>query len=126
SARLTELSIGPDSPAFASISAGQPYTGPMTLAGETYLVGMQPIVKMSGEAMGAIFVGQPASSVEASANSTLGLIAMVGLGVTAALGLIGFVASRLITRPLPRLAGAMEAIAEGRYDTEVPYTDLGN
>jgi methyl-accepting chemotaxis protein len=124
--RLTELSIGPDSAAFEALAAGQPYKGPITLAGETYLVAIQPIVKMSGEAMGAIFVGQMASSVEASANSTLGLIAMVGLGVTLALGLVGFVASRLITRPLPRLAGAMDAIAEGRYDTEVPYTGLGN
>jgi methyl-accepting chemotaxis protein len=125
--RLEDLRIGPDSAAaFQALSSGQTYIGPITLAGQSYFTALQPIVKMSGEAMGAIFVGQTLKSVEAAANSALSLIAIVGLAVTVVLGAIGFVASRLITRPLPRLANAMEAIAEGRYDTEVPYTQLGN
>ncbi len=124
--RVEALSIGADSEVFKTLVDGATYGGPITLGGEAYLAGIQPIVKMSGEAMGAIFVGQPLSTVEAAANSVVGLIAMVGLVVTVVLGLIGFVASRLITRPVPKLAGAMEAIAEGRYDTEVPYTGMGN
>src|SRR5690606_1092071 len=33
---------------------------------------------------------------------------------------------RLITKPIPKLAGSMDLIAEGNYDSEVPYTQLGN
>ena len=73
--------------------------------------------------MGAIFVGTPMAAVEASANSVLGLILMVGCAVTVGLGLMGFVLSRLITRPIPKLASSMEAIAESHYETEVPYTE---
>jgi methyl-accepting chemotaxis protein len=76
--------------------------------------------------MGAIFVGTPMANVEAAANSVLGLIGMVGAAVTVALGLIGFIASRFITRPIPRLAGAMDAIAEGNFEAEVPYTERRN
>ncbi|MCW5720336.1 MAG: Cache 3/Cache 2 fusion domain-containing protein [Devosia sp.] len=124
--RLTDLRLGPDGEVFATLRAGGVYFGPLAINGIEYLGALQPVEKMSGEVMGAIFVGQPISGVETAANSVLGLIAMVGLGVTVALSLAGFFASRLITRPLPRLAGAMAAIAEGRYDTEVPYTNWGN
>src|SRR5690606_28380663 len=32
----------------------------------------------------------------------------------------------LITRPIPKLAGVMDQIAEGQYEAEVPYTHFGN
>jgi methyl-accepting chemotaxis protein len=76
--------------------------------------------------MGAILVGTPMAKVEEAANSVLSLILMVGGGVTLALGLVGLVLSRGITRPIPRLAHAMEAIAEGDYEIEVPYVERGN
>jgi len=124
--RLTDLHVTPDSAVFTALTAGETFIGHMPIDGVDYFVAMQPIVKMSGEVMGAIQVGTPMSAVEASANSVLGLIAMVGLVVTGVLGALGFVASRIITRSIPRLAGAMDEIAQGNYEADVPYVEWGN
>ena len=48
------------------------------------------------------------------------------LAVLAGVGLLTLIASSLITRPIPRLSASMQAIAEGRLETEVPYTGHGN
>ncbi|MCR6672298.1 methyl-accepting chemotaxis protein [Devosia ginsengisoli] len=124
--RVADLTLDPSSPAYAAVLAAEPFVGQLPINGITYFAALQPIEKMSGEVMGAIFVGTPMANVEASANGVLGLILMVGGAVTVALGLVGLVLSRLITKPIPKLAGSMEAIAEGNYETEVPYTEQGN
>ena len=124
--RVADLSIDASSPAFASIMAGEPFMGRLPINGVSYFAALQPIEKMSGEVMGAIFVGTPMARVEADANSMLGLIALVGGAVVVTLGLVGLVLSRVITKPIPKLAQSMDAIAEGHYDGEVPYTQLGN
>src|SRR5690606_14280834 len=55
-----------------------------------------------------------------------GLIAIVGGAAGIGFGLLGFAASRLITRPIPKLAQTMDVVAQGNYDVEVPFTQLGN
>ncbi len=124
--RVADLTLDASSPAFAAIIAGEPFVGALPINGISYFAALQPIEKMSGEVMGAIFVGTPMANVEAAANGVLGLILMVGGLVTVGLGLVGLLLSRLITKPIPKLAGSMEAIAEGNYETEVPYTQQGN
>ena len=124
--RLSDLRVAPDSEPFRVLATGATFVGHLPIGEIDYLVAMQPIVKMSGEVMGAIMVGTPVSAVEASANSVIGLIAMVGLAVVAALSVLGFFASRVITRPIPTLARAMDTIAEGNYEADVPYTEWGN
>ena len=125
-ARASDLVIDASSAAFATIMAGGRYLGPVTVDGVSYVAAVQPIVKMSGELMGAVFVGTPMAEVQEAANAALGLIAAVGGLVTICLGGIGYVLSLLITRPVPRLATAMLAVADGNYDTEVPYVGRGN
>jgi len=124
--RVADLVLDASSPAFEAVIAGEPFIGQLPINGVNYFAALQPIEKMSGEVMGAIFVGTTMADVEASANGVLGLILMVGGAVTVGLGLLGLLLSRLITKPIPKLAGSMEAIAEGNYDTEVPYTEQGN
>jgi methyl-accepting chemotaxis protein len=124
--RAADLVLDASSPAFAALMAGESFIGELPINGTNYFGAFQPIEKMSGELMGAIFVGTPMSEVEAAANGVLGLILMVGGGVVVALGLVGLALSRLITKPIPKLAGSMDLIAEGNYDSEVPYTQLGN
>ena len=125
-ARAVDTELPADSSAVMQVLAGEAYRGPVTLNGVNYFSALQPIKKTNGEVMGAILVGTPMANVDASANSVLGLIGMVGGAVTVVLGLVGFIASRFITRPIPRLAGAMDGIAEGNYETEVPYVEMGN
>jgi len=115
-----------DSDAVTRIKAGEMVLGQLSVDGVNYYAALQPIQKTNGDVMGAIFVGTPMANVEAAANSVLGLIGLVGGIVTLAFGAIGFVVSRLITRPIPKLASTMDVVAQGNYDVEVPYTDKGN
>ena len=115
-----------DSPAVMQLMQAEPVLDTLSIEGITYFAALQPIQKANGDVMGAILVGTPLIHVEASANDVLGLVGMVGGAAIVGFGLLGFVASRVITRPIPRLAGAMDVIAEGDYDVEVPFIDLGN
>jgi methyl-accepting chemotaxis protein len=124
--RAVDMVLGPDSPAYAAIMANQSYVGPVLVNGIPYFGAFQPIEKMSGEVMGVIYVGMAMSEVNAAANETLGLILVAGGLVTVVLGALGFLLSRVITRPIPRLAKSMEQIAQGNYDEQVPFAELGN
>jgi methyl-accepting chemotaxis protein len=124
--RMVDMVIDSTNPAHAVLMAGETFVGQLPINGINYFAALQPVEKMDGAVMGAIFVGAPMSVVEGAAVEMVGLIAMVGGAVVVVLGLAGLVLSRVITKPIPRLAGSMAAIAEGNYDTEVPYTELGN
>ncbi|MHA6300220.1 methyl-accepting chemotaxis protein [Devosia sp. CAU 1758] len=108
------------------LNAGEMVLGQIQIDGVNYYAALQPIQKTSGEVMGAILAGTPMANVEAAANSVLGLIAIVGGAAIVGFGLIGFVASRMITRPIPKLAGVMEVVSQGNYDVAVPFTEKGN
>ncbi|QYO76507.1 methyl-accepting chemotaxis protein [Devosia salina] len=115
-----------DSDAVTRLMAGEMVLGQITIGGTAYKTALQPIQKTSGEVMGAIFVGTPMANVEAAANSVLNLIALVGGAAVIGFGLLGFLASRLITRPIPKLAATMDVVAQGNYDVDVPFTEMGN
>jgi methyl-accepting chemotaxis protein len=51
---------------------------------------------------------------------------MVGAAALVIIGGIAFFVSRLLTRPIPRLSGAMQHLADGELSTDIPYTGLGN
>jgi methyl-accepting chemotaxis protein len=110
----------------AQLNAGEMFLGEVTIEGVQYYAALQPIQKTSGEVMGAIMAGTPMTNVQAAANGVLGLIAMVGGAAIIGFGLIGFVASRFITRPIPALARTMDVVAQGNYEVDVPYTAQGN
>ena len=114
------------SDAVTRLMAGERVVGQITIDGTSYKTALQPIQKTNGDVMGAIFVGTPMVNVEAAATSVLSLIAIVGGAAVIGFGLLGFVASRLITRPIPKLAQTMDVVAQGNYDVEVPFTTLGN
>jgi methyl-accepting chemotaxis protein len=125
-ARAIDSRLPSTDPEVARVMDGQIYYGPVTIEGTEFLAGIQPIKNNRAEVTGMIFSGTPMVTVEASANEVLGLIAMVGGAALVGFGLLGVVASRLITRPIPKLASAMDQVAEGDYATDIPYTGLGN
>jgi methyl-accepting chemotaxis protein len=124
--RVTDLAIGPTDAAFAPLMAGQQFIGETSISGAPYLGAYQPMVSDNGETAGVVFVGTPMAVVEATATGVLQLILMVGGAVVVVVGAIGLLMSRLITRPIPRLARAMEQISAGDLETTVPYTARGN
>ena len=124
--RAVDLTIAAGDPAYDALMAAKQYVGESTLAGTTYFGAYQPMVKMSGEVMGAIYVGVPVATVNAAANGVIGLLLVVGGIVVVAVGAVGFLLSRMITKPIPKLAHAMEQISAGDFETSVPYTGMGN
>jgi methyl-accepting chemotaxis protein len=124
--RVSDLEIDQNSPAYAALLSGGHYLGNISINGTEFFGALEPIAKMSGEIMGAIFVGTPSEKIDAAAEGILGLILLVGGIVTGVLSLLGLLLSRSMTAPIPKLAIAMEAIAEGDYSTAVPYTGTRN
>ncbi|KKB08276.1 hypothetical protein VE26_12940 [Devosia chinhatensis] len=76
--------------------------------------------------MGILYVGVDKARVEGVVSGMLTLLALVGGAALVVLGGIGFLVSRALMAPVPRLARTMKTIAEGDYDTAVPYLDRRN
>ncbi len=124
--RAVNFIIDPASPAATALAAGSAYFGEMTLEGSTFNAAAFPVYKLDGTLLGAFWVGKDAALADAAANAALpGLAAMAGV-LLLVMGAVGVLASRLLTRPIPRLAGTMDAIAAGDFGVDVPFVDRGN
>ena len=124
--RLVGATLGQDSPAYAALVAGSPYSGEAVVAGAPYYTAYQPILDQKGATVGVLYVGVDKVGVESLINGILLLLAGVGGGALLVLGLIGLLVSRGLMAPVPRLARTMKAVAEGDYQAEVPYLDRRN
>jgi methyl-accepting chemotaxis protein-2 (aspartate sensor receptor) len=58
--------LGKASPAYASVSAGQPYVGPAFLFGKPYMTRYEPVKNGAGKIVGVLFVGFDQSSYRAT------------------------------------------------------------
>jgi len=124
--RLVDFVLDPAGPAATTLASGEAFHGEMTLEGTTYNAAAYPVYKLDGTLLGAFWVGKDVALADAAANAALpGLAVMAGV-LLVVMGLIGLLASRLLTRPIPRLAQTMDAIAAGDYEVEVPFVDRGN
>ncbi|ODT82282.1 MAG: hypothetical protein ABS76_08510 [Pelagibacterium sp. SCN 64-44] len=123
---LKGMEIDPEGPVMAALAVGQGWFGEEVLAGRSYYSAYFPVNREDGALAGALFVGEPVAAIEESVTGMMTLMLVIALATTLVLGLIGYLASLTITKPIPRIAQAMVAIAEGAYDTEVPYRMLGN
>jgi len=125
-ARIIDFVLDPASPEHAALAANQPYFGTVTMNGTRLFGAFQPISTLKNDLIGAYFVGSNVAAAEASANEAVPGMVMMGLVLISVLGAISLVITRLLMRPIPRIATAMEAIAAGDFATEVPYVNRGN
>ncbi|MFD1941224.1 methyl-accepting chemotaxis protein [Paradevosia shaoguanensis] len=121
-----EETIDAKSPLYAALTAGTPQLDQEVFHGEEYFSAYQPIVKENGDLAGVLFVGKRVAVVQQTIQGVVMLLLGVGAAVTVALGVLGYLASLLITRPIPRLARSMARVAEGDYTTEIPYIQSRN
>ncbi|MGV8834312.1 MAG: methyl-accepting chemotaxis protein [Devosia sp.] len=124
--RAIDFAIDPTSPEHAALIEGRPYFGTVTIEGTRFFGAFQPISNLRDELLGAFFVGSDAAVAEAAANGSVPGMVVMGLVLLAVLGAVSLVITRLLTRPIPRIAEAMQAIADGNLATEVPYVARGN
>ncbi|HEV7276038.1 MAG TPA: methyl-accepting chemotaxis protein, partial [Devosiaceae bacterium] len=124
--RLLGEVLDAEHPALLAAESGQPYSGEMTVDGREYFVAFQPIVDAKGMAIGLLQVALDKSGPEAAINEMLLLLLSVGAVTLLVLGGAGVLMARRLARPVPRIAATMRKIAEGDYETAVPYLDAGN
>ena len=125
-ARAVDFAIDPQSPAHASLAQSLPYEGEITLQGKTYWGEFYPVLKLDNTLLGAFWVGTDLDTAEASAQASIPGMLMIGGVLLAVMGALALVVSRQLTRPVPKLADTMQAIAEGNFETEVPYVERRN
>jgi two-component system sensor histidine kinase BaeS len=93
----------------------------------TFLAVAHPLyLEKSGPPFGGLVVATPEAQLSSQVTRLLlrlGIALLVGILVTAVLG---WYLSGRITRPLRRLAGAADEVAEGHYDTPVPVLTSGD
>ncbi|WP_244445682.1 methyl-accepting chemotaxis protein [Devosia sp. LC5] len=112
--------------AYAAMLAGTPYFGEAVVVDKPYYTAYQPILSRSGKPIGVLFVGTDKAQVEAVIYDMLKLLLGVGAAILIALGALGYLVSRLMMAPVPRLARTMAVIADGDFEADVPYTGRGN
>jgi methyl-accepting chemotaxis protein len=124
--RILDTVLAKDGPAYPVVIEGNTYQGQATILGVPYYTIYKPIQNLNNEVIGIAYVGIPKAEIDALADATLNTLILVGVGAMVAVGLVTLFVSSRITRPIPRLSQSMQAIAEGKLDTEVPYTHLKN
>jgi len=125
-ARALDFAVDPAGPAHAALSQGQPYEGTVDFLGNTYWGEFYPIHKLDNTLLGAFWVGTDIDAAEHAAQASIPGMMAIGGVLLVVLGAFALLMSRQLTRPVPKLAAVMEAIAEGRFDTEVPFVDRRN
>ena len=124
--RAVDMPLAKDGPVYPVVLAGAAFSGETSILGIAYYVTYQPIANAAGEVIGLLYVGVPKAKIDALATDSLNMLAIVGAAALLTIGGVAIVISHAITRPIPRLSAAMQKIAAGALDTQVPYTGFRN
>jgi len=124
--RATGTWLGKGSAAYASVKAGEPYNGAAEILGTPYFTIYFPIVDSSSRVIGILFAGTKQSLVFELAAALERKILYVSTGLVAFVAVMGFALSRLLTRPIPALAGVMARLARNDASGDIPYTGYTN
>ncbi len=120
-ARLVGTTLGRSNDAYDTVMSGQAYFGEDVVVGRSYFTAYQPIVDMTGTPVGILYVGLDEERVEGVVTAMLTLLLAISVAALVVLGLAGFLISRALMAPVPRLARTMKVVADGDYGAEVPY-----
>jgi methyl-accepting chemotaxis protein len=118
--------LGKASAAYDRVKSGQPYNGAADILGTPYFTIYFPIVDPSSKVIGIFFAGSKQSVVYELATALEKKILLTSAVLLAAMAVMGFVLSKLLTRPIPTLAGVMARLARNEADDEIPFTSYAN
>lgn len=123
--RAIGTKLAADHPAQAWLARGEAYYGPATLFGRSFMTGYFPIKDSAGATTGVLFIGIPLEVYFGQISASGWVMVIAGGLAILAVGLVGFLMTRRLVRPLPVLTQTVLSIADGR-DVTVPYTERGN
>jgi diguanylate cyclase (GGDEF)-like protein len=118
------VTIDEGHPAFASLSAGQPYSGNVPVQGKFRLAYLTPIVTEGGKVAGALAVDVGwVDDLSLAENRLKSRITSAAIIILIAVLLIGGLLLHFELRPLRRLAKAADDLAAGLQPKRIPFTD---
>lgn len=118
--------LAADSPALATVTKGERYTGLTTLFGKRFYTVYQPTVDASGKVNGILYVGVPVEDLFTSYWDTMTTItAGTALVALIACGTAGYISGRTF-RPLQAISGRVEALSRGDLDAPIAFTERGD
>ncbi|MGF9760006.1 methyl-accepting chemotaxis protein [Microvirga sp. 0TCS3.31] len=106
---------------FPIVSGGGTYVGQAKILGGDYLLVNLPVFGQSGQVLGVLGSGFQVTALEASANRLMWQMGMVSLAAVLVLTLAAIISARMLFRPIPKLAAAMNGLAHGDTSVTVPY-----
>ena len=124
--RIVGTPLGKGGAVYASMMEGKTFFGEATIVGRPYYTAYQPILDQAGTPVGILFVGIDRAAIEAVIYDTLNLMLVVGAVTLLVLGGLGYLLSRVMMGPVPRLANTMKLVADGDYSAGVAFTGRGN
>ncbi|WP_417582742.1 methyl-accepting chemotaxis protein [Pelagibacterium sp.] len=124
--RAIGTELGQSGAVYPVVMAGETYLGEAVILGKPYFTAYQPIMTPSGEIVGILYVGVERAKIVAHQDEVLLQLGGLSIAVFLLAGLIVFVASRRLMRPLVRLAASMDEVAADPVSAKVPYADFGN
>ncbi|MBO9098979.1 MULTISPECIES: methyl-accepting chemotaxis protein [unclassified Rhizobium] len=124
--RAVGTKLAADHPARPMLAAGKPYYGEAVLFGKPYITGYFPIRSTAGATTGVLFTGIPMQVYSDQIDALRTLILIVGAAAMMAIGLLAYVTTGRLIRPLTVLRGSVQAISSGTLDTAIPYLSRRN
>ncbi|MBW6528893.1 methyl-accepting chemotaxis protein [Sphingomonas sp. RHCKR7] len=110
----------------AVLRDGKPYRGRADILGTPFFTAYDPIKDSGGKVIGVLYVGIPAAQFLADLHEVQLSIALAALVVTVAAALVCLAITRRMFRPLGEMRGAMEQLARGQLEVDVPGLDRGD
>ena len=107
----------------AAITRGQTYRGRNVILDRDHLTIYEPIRDAAGRQVGLLFVGVPVQDIAAQVATQARNAVLTAAGVAALVGLLLWLVIVRAMRPLEGIAQAIDGIAAGRTDVEVPCRD---
>ena len=123
---ILDTALDRNDPAYEAVKAGSVYQGEASVLGTSYYAIYTPIVNLDSEPIGAVYIGISRDEIDAVATDGLKMLGMLGAVALLLIGGLAYFASRLLTRPIPRLSATMQHLADGELSTVIPYTGLRN
>lgn len=118
--------LGKASAAYAPVKSGRPYKGAADILGVSYFTVYFPVVDQSSKVIGILFAGAKQDNVYELAAALEKKIMLTSAALLAVMALVGYVLSKLLTRPIPTLAGVMARLARNEADEAIPFTAFEN
>jgi methyl-accepting chemotaxis protein len=104
----------------AVLTQGKPFRGEADILGEPYFTAYDPIKDQAGKVVGVLYVGIPKAEVLEGLSHVRYIMALAILVITLLATVISFLLTGAMFKPLTLMNRAMQRLAKGETNIEVP------